>query len=326
MKTADKLAARLGANIDESMGAKRGQAGAAGPRPAVTGQGPAVDDRYAGSSRLKKAFSIPVSRIIADPNQPRKTFEAQELSDLADSLRARGQLQPIRVRWDEHLKTWIIVTGERRWRAAGLAGLAELDCVEDAAGKGEAELLEDQLVENCLRADLPPVEQAMAYRKLLDAKGCSVRQLAETLSVSHQSVLRALKLIELPDEVKAEVDGGAIAPSVASELADVPEPAALIEIARKIIDEKLNRNDAVREIRQAREPKAPRAPKGESAAAESPVPIKGPFMAMGRNRLVVEVYSLNGKETPLDLIKVALALREALRQVDGLIVRKREAA
>ena len=116
MKAVEKLKASLGANIQESMGSVL-LGGAGEEVPA----GPAANplDRYQGLQRVKGAFQIPPDRLAPDPNQPRKEFAPESLEHLAQSLKERGQLQPIRVRWDATLERWVIIAGERRWRRRG---------------------------------------------------------------------------------------------------------------------------------------------------------------------------------------------------------------
>ncbi|HMB08623.1 MAG TPA: ParB/RepB/Spo0J family partition protein, partial [Isosphaeraceae bacterium] len=157
MKAADQLMARLGGNMAESMGPANGPAVV--PSAAVLHGGA---EKYKGAARIKDALAIKLEQIAPDPNQPRKEFDAESLEELAASLKARGQLQPIRVRWDESLIKWIIISGERRYRAAVLAGLPSLTCIETTRPLTEEDLLEDQLVENALRQDLKPIEQARA--------------------------------------------------------------------------------------------------------------------------------------------------------------------
>src|SRR5271166_4459616 len=145
MKNADKLKSRLGGNMAESMGdVKPGAGGLPAGFAAPTGQ-------YAGCTRIKDALAIEITRIVPDPNQPRKDFDKESLNELAASLKARGQLQPIRVRWDAALEKWIVIAGERRYRAAIIAGLPTLACVEARGNLSPDDILEDQLVENCVR-------------------------------------------------------------------------------------------------------------------------------------------------------------------------------
>ena len=173
----DKLAARFGGNVMESMGAGR----AGGFTLPTAGAIPEESAKYQGCTRIKSALLIQVDRVAADPNQPRKEFEAESLRQLADSLKERGQLQPIRVRWDAAMERWVIIAGERRWRAAVQAGLLTITAVEAAKPLTADEILEEQLIENCVREDLKPIEQARAYKALIDSRGISQRQLAETL-------------------------------------------------------------------------------------------------------------------------------------------------
>ncbi len=116
-----------------------------------------IDPKKQGVARSQNTAEIRVDRIVRDANQPREEFDPEGLASLAESLKTRGQLQPIRVRWDEGRGVYVIVCGERRWRAAALAGLETLTCV---IHEGEIDVLAIQLIENALREDLKPIEQA----------------------------------------------------------------------------------------------------------------------------------------------------------------------
>ena len=166
MSGVDKFKARLGANISESMGGSMGGVGGPLPTPAH-----GVPSRYDGVTRPKDVLTVPIAKLVPDSEQPRSEFDDDELQRLAESLRSRGQLQPIRVRWDAIRELWVIVSGERRWRAAGLAGLAALACVEVKGELTPESILEDQLVENCLRSDLKPIEEARAFGPSWTAEG-----------------------------------------------------------------------------------------------------------------------------------------------------------
>ena len=164
MSKLDELRRTAGQNIKDSAGAdrvERPEANAAGGAP----------DRWRGVERSRDMAMIPVAKIDRDPDQPRQEFDEEELDRLAESLRIRGQLQPIRVRWDEGRGVYVVLAGERRWRAARMAGLDKLACVIHEGVLTDEEKLAMQLVENALRADLKPVEQARAYRRLMDAQG-----------------------------------------------------------------------------------------------------------------------------------------------------------
>ena len=197
--------------------------------PAVHGETVAVrsalERQSEGRRRLDSAAVIRVDRIVADPDQPRSEFDPDSLARLAESLKTRGQLQTIRVRWDDDLSRYVVVVGERRWRAAQIAGLETLACVVVTGSPARDELLEDQLIENCLREDLKPIEQARAFKALLTNRGLSLRSLAERLQIGHASISRALALLDLPGDIRDSVDRGEIAPNTAYELSKVADPA-----------------------------------------------------------------------------------------------------
>ena len=243
MKAADKLKAALGANIQESMGSVLldGDGGAGGGMPDAPR--PAAPDRYQGLQRAKGAFLVPPDRLTPDPRQPRKEFTPEALEQLAHSLKERGQLQPIRVRWDAAMERWVIIAGERRWRAAVQAGLPTIAAVEATGPLTDDEILEDQLIENCLREDLKPVEQAKAYQALLSGRGLSQRQLAERLRISQATIARCLALLNLPAELQESVESGDLSPNAAYQLSKVADPAEQRELARESIEGRLKRDD-----------------------------------------------------------------------------------
>lgn len=164
-----------------------------------------VDRRSEGTHPAPGVLHVAISRVEADPNQPRKTFDEEGLRELADSLKTHGQLQPIRVRWDAAAEKWIVIAGERRLRAATLAGLQTIMAIADEEPHSESELVVIQLVENAARADLSPLEAAHAYRGLLDALGCTQAELALRLAISTSKVSRTLALLNLPGEVQQKI-------------------------------------------------------------------------------------------------------------------------
>ena len=191
-------------------------------------------NQFQGRTQLREACLIRLERIVADPNQPRGEFDADALERLASSLKQRGLLQPIRVRWDEANQQYVIVIGERRWRAAKLAGMESMACIVVPGTATPEEILEDQLVENCLREDLKPVEQARAYQSLMHRLGLSQRALAEKLDVSQGQIMQSLKLLELPEPIRESIDEGKIAPSIGYEIAKVADPEQQMELAEQV--------------------------------------------------------------------------------------------
>lgn len=146
--------------------------------------------------------------LEADPMQPRKVFGEQELQELAESLRRHGQLQPVRVRRGTTRGSYIIVAGERRVRAAKLAGLEFVDAVCVPERHTIDQIREEQIVENLQRSDPSPLECAHAYRSLLERWQCSQAELAKRLGVSPATVSRALALLEAPPETRAAIASG----------------------------------------------------------------------------------------------------------------------
>jgi ParB family chromosome partitioning protein len=216
--------------------------GAPAPGPAQ------VPAQLQGVTKVKNVAQIPIEKIGPDSNQPREEFDQEALERLAESLKTRGQLQPIRVRWDEGRGLYVILIGERRWRAARMAGLPTLSAVVVEGMMEPGELLAIQLVENCLREDLRPIEQARAFRALMDRNGWSARQLARELAIDHTGVARALALLELPGAIQEQVEQGSLAPATAYELSKVTDPEAQRDLAKRVVGEGLSRAEAVEAV------------------------------------------------------------------------------
>jgi ParB family chromosome partitioning protein len=270
----DELRRSAVGNIDESMGAR--PATAPGAIHGVSAPGPrGVPARLQGITRSNSAAEIPLARIIPDPSQPREEFDAEALQRLAESLKGRGQLQPIRVRWVEEAELYMIVCGERRWRAAELAGLATMSCVIMDGPASSSELLALQLVENLLREDLRPLEQARGFKALMDANGWSGNQLAKALGIAQPTVVRALSLLDLPAPVQQRVEQGSIAPATAYELSKVEDPESQRELAERVVSEGLSRAEAVEAVRRvAGKSKGRGASKGKAKGKPARLPAE----------------------------------------------------
>ena len=154
------------------------------------------------------------------------------------------------------------MSGERRWRAARMAGIEKLACVIHEGTLTDEEKLAMQLVENALRTDLKPVEQARAYRRLMEARGYSTRELAAELHIAQTSVVRALSLLDLPAEVQGRVEGGELAATVAAELTKLPDATLQAEVAQAVIAEGLTRTEVTELVQavKARRPTPTRRP------------------------------------------------------------------
>jgi ParB family chromosome partitioning protein len=169
-------------------------------------QGPALDERGKGGVPYKE---IPLSAIEADPNQPRQTFDEEKLQELAESIKLYGVLSPILVRGGKLPGRYTLISGERRFRASKIAGLATVPAIVNQSEDANGRMLAMQLVENLQRADLAPLERAHAIGALRDAHNLSIREIAEKLSISKSAVQRSLEILQLPDDLLNALREGA---------------------------------------------------------------------------------------------------------------------
>ena len=180
---------------------------------------------------------VPVEKLVPNPNQPRRDFQPEALQELAASIRTRGVIQPLIVR-DLGDSRFEIVAGERRWRAAQLAQVHELPVI--IRDFTDAEVIEVAIIENIQRADLNAIEEALAFRQLMDRFGHTQEKLAEALSKSRSHIANLLRLLQLPDDVQGLVREGKITAGHARALITAPNAS---ELAQQV----LTRNLSVRE-------------------------------------------------------------------------------
>ncbi|GIV15164.1 MAG: hypothetical protein KatS3mg022_0599 [Armatimonadota bacterium] len=201
---------------------------------------------------------IPVSQIVEDPEQPRRDMDSESLQGLADSLRQHGMLQPIVVKPLHNVNMYQIVIGERRWRAAQMAGLFEIPCIVREVDPEEA--LTDQLIENLQREDLRPIDRARALQAAKTKLGLSNRDLASRLGISERMVGYMLELLDLPEEIAEQVVSrpnrpaeGAITEKHARFLKQLNEmPEVQAQVAEKIKSDHLSTDDTARLVKALR--------------------------------------------------------------------------
>ncbi len=218
-----------------------------------------VVDRSRGGQRR-----LPIEFIRANPRNPRRSFNAGELDDLANSIREKGIVQPIVVRPVEGARdSFEIIAGERRWRAAQKAGLHEVPVVIHEVSDKEA--LELAIIENVQRADLNAIEEAQGYQQLIDEYGYSQTDLATVIGKSRPHVANTLSLLKLPDSIHGYLRDGKLTAGHARALINVEDPEA---IAKRIIDAGLSVREA-ESLRQggggAKAKAAPRASRQKDA-------------------------------------------------------------
>jgi ParB family chromosome partitioning protein len=180
-------------------------------------------------------MSVPVEHLHPNPDQPRRSFASEALDDLARSIRERGVIQPLIVRpLPGRSGHYQIVAGERRWRAAQIAQLHELPVL--VRDYDDTTVLEVAIIENIQRADLNPVEEAAAYRQLMDRFGHTQDRLADALGKSRSHIANTLRLLSLPDDVLAFLRQGTISAGHARALIGVSDAASLVRqiVARNL--------------------------------------------------------------------------------------------
>lgn len=182
----------------------------------------------AGAPR-RADMRVPIESLSANPDQPRRTFDPENLEELAASIREKGILQPLIVRETAPGK-YEIVAGERRWRAAQMAQLHEVPVL--VREYSDTEVLEIAIIENIQRADLNAVEEAAGYRQLMDRFGHTQEKLAEALGKSRSHIANLLRLLSLPDEVQAMLRDGLLSAGHARALITADNP---VELARAVV-------------------------------------------------------------------------------------------
>jgi ParB family chromosome partitioning protein len=179
---------------------------------------------------------IAVDQIDANPFQPRRTFAADKLKELADSIRASGVVQPVLLR--RAAERYQLIAGERRWRAAREAGLATIPAVVRDIGDRDA--LEMALTENLLREDLNPLEAAEGYAALQQKHGLSHEEIAERLGLDRSTVTNTLRLLRLPAEVQQMITEGTVSAGHARALLGLDSAAAQLKMAESIVKQGLS--------------------------------------------------------------------------------------
>ena len=193
------------------------------PTPVVTGP--------------KTYFESEIEDVFPNPDQPRRRFVAEELDELARSIEELGIIQPLVVR-ERADGGYMLIAGERRWRAAQRAGLAKVPVVVQDVTEREA--FERAIVENVQRADLNPIEEAEAFSRLIEDYGYTQEQVASRVGKDRSTVANALRLLKLPPKVRALVEEEQLSMGHARALLALDEPAAIETAARKVIARSLS--------------------------------------------------------------------------------------
>jgi ParB family chromosome partitioning protein len=193
---------------------------------------------------------VKITKIEPNREQPRKNFDEDALQELADSIKQFGLLQPILVQdCSDHYE---IIAGERRWRAAKLAGLKEVPVI--IRNYTAQEIVEISLIENIQREDLNPIEEAQAYKRLLEEFNLKQDEVAERVSKSRAAVTNSIRLLKLSDEVQRMVIDEMISTGHARALLAVEDPEEQYNLAQKIFDEKLSVREVEKLVKNLNKP------------------------------------------------------------------------
>lgn len=270
---------------------------------AVASSNTPVIDTAAGDSLQ----SLPIELIVRGAYQPRRNFDAEALQELADSIQEQGVLQPIIVR--KTGEKFEIIAGERRWRAAQLAGLGEVPAVikilDDKAAAAAA------LIENIQRQDLNPLEESQALQRLIDEFDLTHQEAAQAVGRSRAAVSNLLRLLELPEEVKALVDKGVLSMGHARAILGLPQ-SLQTEVARQVAHKGLSVREAERLVKAMQQQQKPnKEPKKDADISAVERDLSDKLMAevklqhanSGRGKLIISYNSLDELDGILAHIK-----------------------
>ena len=305
--------ARLGRGLSALLGDYAGARNALEtptPSMAPAGEGAKEEDVLAASE-------IAIDRIVPNPKQPRRTFIESDLEELAESIRAKGVLQAILVRPDpSNADMFEIIAGERRWRAARRAGLTTIPAV--VREMDDREVLEIAIIENVQRSDLNPVEEAEAYKALIDRFGRTQESVATQVGKSREHVSNTLRLLNLPDDVREHVREGRLTAGHARALLKTKDPSAFAQIV-------ISKGLSVRDTEAlAKQEKASRGGKDASSDSEDKdVDTKALELDLQRALgLDVDIRHVNGKGGE---VRIKYAQLEQLDEICRLLSRPRVA-
>ena len=253
--------------------------------------------------------NIKISKVEPNREQPRKNFDEDALQELAESIKQFGVLQPILVQ--ERDDYYEIIAGERRWRAANIAGLKEVPVI--IRNLTEQEIVEIALIENIQREDLNPIEEAQAYKRLLTEFNLKQDEVAERVSKSRTAVTNSMRLLKLSDDVQQMVIDEMISTGHARALLAIEDPEQQYILAQKVFDEKLSVRDIEKLVKNLGKTKVQKKSKEKQLSAiyqEIEETLKGKLSTKvsivakenGAGKIEVEFFSHEELDRLMDLI------------------------
>lgn len=285
-----------------------------------SGLGRGLDSLLHATEENGTLSNVDISRIFPNKNQPRKAFNSEALTELADSIKSQGIIQPLIVRPMEGAPgSYEIIAGERRWRAAQLAEMRELPVIITEYGDQEAMLV--ALTENLQREDLNPLEEAEALNAIKAALGCSQEELAGKLGKSRPAVANALRLLQLPESIQESVRQDKISAGHARTLLSVEDPALQMQLHDAIVEKHLS----VRETEAAAEYCKTHGDLPASLRHADEAPRTRPKTTQEIKRLQKSLRALCGKKISISgdgtsgFMRIPYASEEELRQLADLL-------
>jgi len=254
--------------------------------------------------------TLPIDLVGRNAQQPRKHFDESDLTDLSNSIRQHGVLQPILVRPVAGGR-YEIVAGERRWRAAQRAGLHAIPAV--VREFNDVEVLEVAIIENVQRTDLNPIEEAQGFQALIDRFGRTQEEIAEAVGKSRPHIANMLRLLKLPDDLQEMVRDGRLSSGHARAILTAPDPRGL---AQRVLSEGLNVREVERIAQQAKDEKhGPRVnAAGDTKSADTRALEQSLSNALG---LEVSIADKNGQGDVKISYKTLEQLDEVIRRLRG---------
>ena len=271
-----------------------------------------VNTDAASTDDVSRETLLNINQVEPNPNQPRKRFNEDKLLELADSIKVHGIIQPLVVQKEGD--RYIIIAGERRWRAARLAGIKEVPVV--IRDFTEQELYDVALIENIQRQDLDPIEEANAYSNLIKEHHLTQDEVAERVSKSRVTITNSLRLLKLDPRVQQMVIDELLTGGHARALISIENPEEQYNLANRIFDEKLSVRETEKLVKKILHPKAvaPEEPVNEADEAiyrdieENLKTIIGSKVKItrkpgGKGNIEIEYYSTDELDRILDLLR-----------------------
>ena len=254
-----------------------------------------------------------INEVEPNRDQPRKNFDEDALLELSDSIKQFGVLQPLLVR--KRKDYYEIIAGERRWRAAKLAGVKEVPVIEKEYT--DQEILEIGLIENIQRENLNPIEEAIAYKRLLEEFNLKQDEVAERVSKSRTAVTNSMRLLKLSDKVQQMIIDDMISTGHARALLAIDDPELQYTLANKIFDEKLSVRETEKLVKEIKNPKKPKEKKPVANSfiyqdlEEKMKSVFGTKVSIaskgkGKGKIEIEYYSDDELEHLFDMMMVSI--------------------